>query len=269
MATYTNPEITEIPTWKEVVYLDNRCAIFTCNGSPEGIITANTGSLALSDNGNIYKKTTDNVNTGWINLSSGGGGGGANTDLGNLTTTAINQDLLPASDSSISIGSVLLRWINVFLSGFLRISGTITDLFLTPTGSSVPTKINIPVFDPGAFGQIIAMGISDISDNRRVISLFDARTIPHQPTISIFNPAETEVLGFSWDGQNVIGYIKSTSGRVGIQDRLFVSVPNSAPVDGDIPNSFMTMRLDQAANQLLFRVRYSDGTLHTGTVNLI
>jgi hypothetical protein len=70
MATFTNPIIDQEFSPKVVFYPDNKCAIFTCNGSPEGIITANIGSLALSDNGSVYKKTTDDVATGWIELAA-------------------------------------------------------------------------------------------------------------------------------------------------------------------------------------------------------
>jgi len=71
MAVYTNPTIDQEITPKQLFYLDNKCAIFTCNGSPEGVILANTGSIAISDNGSVYKKTTDDINTGWIELQSG------------------------------------------------------------------------------------------------------------------------------------------------------------------------------------------------------
>lgn len=71
MATYTNPTIDQEISPKQVFYPDNKVGIFTCNGSPEGIILASTGSIALSDNGSVYKKTTDNVNTGWVELQSG------------------------------------------------------------------------------------------------------------------------------------------------------------------------------------------------------
>ena len=71
MPVYTNPIIDQEPSPKFVFYVDNKCAIFTCNGSPEGVILANTGSIALSDNGSVFKKTTDDVNTGWVELQSG------------------------------------------------------------------------------------------------------------------------------------------------------------------------------------------------------
>lgn len=71
MAVYTNPIIDQELSPKAIFYLDNKCAIFTCNGSPEGVILASIGSIAHSDNGSIYKKTTDDINTGWVELTGG------------------------------------------------------------------------------------------------------------------------------------------------------------------------------------------------------
>lgn len=269
MANYTNPDITELPTWKEVIYLDTRCAIFTCNGNPENVIIANTGSLALSDDGNVYKKTTDNVATGWINLS-GGSGGGANTSLSNLTPTAINESLLPDTDDLYNIGSTLLRFANLFLGGFQEFSGTAVGQYQTPIGNSVPTKIIVENFNPGSFGQIIALGMDNTgATSARVLSLFDQRGAGHQPTIQIFDPAEQELFGLTWDGSNTIAQVLASVILYLHADRVMMTVPPTAPTDSDIPNSTMDLRLNEAANQLSIRVRYSDGTLHTGTVNLV
>lgn len=68
MPVYTNPIIDQDVSPKQLFYVDDKCAIFTCNGSPEGIIQANTGSIAISDNGSVYKKSTDFTNTGWLEL---------------------------------------------------------------------------------------------------------------------------------------------------------------------------------------------------------
>jgi hypothetical protein len=267
MANYTNPTIDQKNAAKYVFYVDTRCAIFTCHGSPEGVIQADTGSLALSDDGNIYKKTTDNITTGWINLS-GDSGGGATQALDNLAAVAVNQSLVPGVDDSIDLGTALLRWRDLFLIGFIRLAVGETDTYTTPELNTVPTKINVLNYDPGNFGQILAMGIGNVGTNRRVMSLFDDRLVAHQPTIAIFSPDENNLIGFSWDGSNVIGYIKNTTGNVGIQGRVFEGAPNTAPTDADIPNSFVSMWLNEGTNLLTFRVRYSDGTLKTGTVTL-
>jgi hypothetical protein len=71
MPVYTNPSIDQEVSPKFIYYVDNKCAIFTCNGLPEGVILANTGSIAISDNGSIYKKTTDDLTTGWVELTGG------------------------------------------------------------------------------------------------------------------------------------------------------------------------------------------------------
>lgn len=270
MAVYTNPEISELPTWKEVFYVDKRCAIFTCNGNPENVIVANTGSLALSDDGNVYKKTTDNVATGWINLS-GGGGGGANTNLDNLTPTAINQSLIPDISGTIDLGAIISVWRNLNLAGYIQISGTGVFGYTTPIGNIVGTKISIANFNPGAFGQILALGMDSAgSATARVISLFDQRSAGHQPTLQVFNPGlEDELFGLSWDGSDTIAKLLSTAIIYIQADRVFLSAPPTAPTGAEIPNSVMTMRLDEAANQLSIRVRYSDGSLHTGVVNLV
>ena len=50
---------------------------------------------------------------------------------------------------------------------------------------------------------------------------------------------------------------------------LCQGVPNSAPTDANIGSSEMTAYVDQTAHTLLFRVKYSDGTLKLGTVALV
>jgi hypothetical protein len=109
-------------------------------------------------------------------------------------------------------------------TGPLRLSGTGTDTYTTPQGNSVPTKINVPNFDPGSFGQVVAMGLALTSgggaENRRVLSLFDSRTVAHQPTIAVFSPDENNLIGFSWEGSNAIGFIKNTIGVVGLLDQV-------------------------------------------------
>lgn len=48
-----------------------------------------------------------------------------------------------------------------------------------------------------------------------------------------------------------------------------IVLTNSAPVDGNIPAKGVVIWIDQAANQLKFRIRYSDGTtLKSGAINI-
>lgn len=40
--------------------------IIWCTGNPEGAVTANMGTVAISDNGNVYRKGSGTGNTGWV-----------------------------------------------------------------------------------------------------------------------------------------------------------------------------------------------------------
>ena len=74
-------------------------------------------------NGAIYREGNDvKIFTGGteVNMSSIGGAG-ATTALNNLTTTSINQSLIPSSTNSKSLGSASLQWQNLFIDGIARI----------------------------------------------------------------------------------------------------------------------------------------------------
>lgn len=116
------------------------------------------------------------------------------------------------------------------IKGSIRLSGangTYSDAYITPKvgGGSVNSLINIVNYNPGQYGQLIAMGLpSNAHDQSRAISLFDARTTAHQPTIAVFDPSQNQLGGFSWDGSNVgtdgvdsIFYTKTSSNNMALQ----------------------------------------------------
>ncbi len=49
-------------------YANDILNVFGYTGSPEGAVSASMGSMITSDNGNIYRKTTNGVNTGWVTV---------------------------------------------------------------------------------------------------------------------------------------------------------------------------------------------------------
>lgn len=51
-------------------------------------------------------------------------------------------------------------------------------------------------------------------------------------------------------------------------DGAYIHAPPSAPPSADMNNSTVSMHVDEALNKLTFTVKYSDGTVKTGTVNL-
>jgi hypothetical protein len=114
------------------------------------------------------------------------------------------------------------------VSGALRLSSSYSDTgafdsFLTPAGSSVDTRVNIPYMDPsGTYRQVIAVGIPNctlqgdhttnctapgsgqVSDTHRGIVVFDERqgtaNHRHQPSLGVFSPDEASIAGIGWDG---------------------------------------------------------------------
>jgi hypothetical protein len=127
-------------------------------------------------------------------------------------TGAANNYGLIVEHGNVGIGTASPTT-NLEVSGALRLSSTSTDSFITPVGTSVQTKINIPYYDPGSFGQILMAGLpSTASASARAMTLVDARTTAHQPTMAILTPDETNIMGFSFDGSNTTGYVKSTVG---------------------------------------------------------
>lgn len=56
---------------------------------------------------------------------------------------------------------------------------------------------------------------------------------------------------------------------LGDGSRAMIGAPNSAPNDALLPTSSISFYLDQVANNLKVRVKYSDGTFKTGTVALV
>lgn len=57
---------------------------------------------------------------------------------------------------------------------------------------------------------------------------------------------------------------------IGTDGRVYIAVPNTAPVDANIATSRVSLWVDEGTNNLKFRVLYSDGTTYkTGSVALV
>lgn len=95
-------DLTERDTF--VYYLTGGSAVFGCVGDPEGQILANKNSLAISTNGNLYVKTTDNIATGW-QVVGGGGGTGTVTSVGLTVPGVIFTS--PVSGSPVTTAGTL------------------------------------------------------------------------------------------------------------------------------------------------------------------
>lgn len=209
------------------------CTINTSSGStPGGADTQlqrnNAGAFggitgATSDGTNVIfgsanlRATNPRITTGF--LDSGGNtmftftatGSGVN-GFGFTNAAAGDNVILSSVGSDTDIPFILAPKgaARFEATGPLRLSGTGSDTVTTPVGNSVPSKINVPTYDPGNFGQIFAVGIGNVGANRRVISLFDARAAAHQPTLAIFSPDENNLFGPSWEGNNSEITLKTT-----------------------------------------------------------
>tara|TARA_R110000824_G_scaffold102100_7_gene242291 strand:+ start:3173 stop:3382 length:210 start_codon:yes stop_codon:yes gene_type:complete len=56
--------------------------------------------------------------------------------------------------------------------------------------------------------------------------------------------------------------------KVNDDQEVFVRAQSAAPTDADIDNNEVVLHIDEVGNTLSVRLRYSDGTLKTGTVAL-
>jgi hypothetical protein len=65
------------------------------------------------------------------------------------------------------------------------------------------------------------------------------------------------------------GYALYGEGRLKVTGRSYLNTPTSAPADADLANASISFYLNQAGNALKIRVKYGNGTLKTGTINLV
>lgn len=209
-------------------------AIGTTNAT--GGINLNQATTVASNktftaNGNVLVQSGTN-STSSFNLKTSGGGNLLTVDTSN-SRVGINL----GGNTTPTLANAGLE-----INGALRLSGgggTSADTFTTPVGSNVSSKINIPVYDAGAFGQVLAFGlpstgctgVTTTSCSARAISVFDARTLSHQPSIGVFSPDENTLVGFSWEGSNSTASVMTNSGS-GSTDAIMLQSGASSGASG-------------------------------------
>lgn len=99
-----------------IYYFADGAAIFGCIGSPEGVIVANARSIAITELGAIYVKTTDGVNTGW-SLVSGGGGSGTVTSVGMTVPSFLSVSGSPITTNGTLTVSLVTQAANQVFAG--------------------------------------------------------------------------------------------------------------------------------------------------------
>jgi len=179
---------------------------FTSNGTN---VTAGSGNLRATRP--QFTTSIDDANGNQIILLTATGS--AVNFIAVANAAAGNSPEIGASGAGADLNLILsAKGAGVLTSAFpLTLSSSTTTTFTTPAASGVPTKINIPTFDPGAFGQILAFGVtSAVGANRRIMSLFDQRAGAHNPTLAVFSPDESVLFGPSWEGSNTEVSLKTT-----------------------------------------------------------
>jgi hypothetical protein len=169
----------------------------------------------------------------------------ASTSIFNMKTTLGNNLLTIDNVNSrigINLGANNLPTLagtepGLHLHGAFRITGGTMDTYTTPLGVGVAAKIGIENQGLANFAQIMAMGLtSGANSSSRALSLFDARTGRHQPTLAVFSPDEGSAIGFSWNGVNTSASIQ-TSDMTGTNSRILIvqsGAVTSAHNSGDV-----------------------------------
>lgn len=219
----SNPTIDFTERDVFLYYLTGGAAVFGCVGDPEGVILANRRSLALSDDGNVYFKTTDNANTGWTPL----GGGGSGT----VTSVALSMPGI------FSVAGSPITGAGTFT---VTLASQLQNLFFaSPNGSA-----GVP-----SFRAIAAADLSGVA-------------LASPPTGGIqFNNGSNGFLAdpdFSWDtasGTLQIGLAAARAGKIDLRGavsgsvRLTVDQPVASPVQYQFGNAVpATGDLWRAAN---------------------
>lgn len=187
-----------------------------------GAGTADPSQILLIDN-----QDTDRAVAAGIKLQAAAGG----------LTMAID-----ATDAEIGValaaGDNTITGTNFSLdgnAGTFALTGTGSTTFTTPVGSVINTKVTIPVYNPGASGQIVSMGLTSAAPSTaRAISIFDARTSTHQPTIAVFSPDESSAVGFTWNGSNANVNVQTTDNASGSTKAITLQSGTANATSGDV-----------------------------------
>lgn len=243
------------------LYLGNGITSATPSGfrvAATGSSAAGTGGSGLTLQGGAGASATTGSTGGDVTVAGGNAGGSGNNaggtvllqggsatgtgaagivlvkNLGNSTTAFQVQNAASTAIFSVdTAGSAANVAGTLNVAGVLNLTGSATTTFTTPSGGSVTTKINIPIFDPGDNNQIVSMGLPSgtVHATSRVMSLFDGRTTAHQPTLAVFSPDENNIVGLSWNGTNTLGLLMTTDSAGG-NNTVAVGVRSGATTNG-------------------------------------
>jgi hypothetical protein len=164
------------------------------------VILANTGSIALSDNGSVFKKTTDDVTTGWVELTSGTLSSpvnisGTNPTLNLIDTTVGDDDAAFSLDNNIltlTIGAnTIVFRNNGQIVGYPRnIRSNSTQVGNVGAGVDVLDTLSIPANSLLANNDYVdywySGGFANNANTKRILLTIDGQNI-FDSTLFTFN----------------------------------------------------------------------------------
>jgi len=89
------------------------------------------------------------------------------------------------------------------------------------------------------------------------------------PVSSSSNLGDEMSASLSIDSEPILKVYSESDGTGGVQNKALIAhAQNGAIPDSALDNSQFTVYLDESSNVLTFKVKYSNGTVKTGTVSL-
>lgn len=159
---------------------------------------------------------------------------------GNLLTLDSSNNVLGFALGGTTVPSLTGNGIE--MKGALKLSGSgstanFDQNCVTPAGTNLPARLCIASEDNsvGYYGSIAQMGLMATADSQptaSVLSLFDRRSVAHQPTLRIYSPNESKVVGFTWDGSNTQANLLTDHQSTGNSAELNLQSGNTA-ANGD------------------------------------
>ncbi len=135
----------------------------------------------------------------------------------NLLTLDSNNSLLGFNLGSTNTPSLTGNGIQMTGALYLSGSGSSANYHqncLSPAGGNYPARFCVQAENDsvGYYGSVAQMGLTAGADSQltgAVLSLFDARTLAHSPTLRVYSPDENSVIGMTWDGSNTVASLQT------------------------------------------------------------
>lgn len=236
-------------------YLDSRVSSYL-SGAVSTITTSNlTVSRALTSDvsGKVAVSAVTSTELGYLSGTTSAVqtqlGNKADTTLGNLASVAINASLLPATSSSINLGSTTKLWNDVFVN------------------NAIKNLNDIKVVDIGLFTLTDSSDVSSLRFNTRLLIDAGGVNALKYATRELTNTSGTTVL--DWSGTDVSLNTRKLTSVVDpslAQDaatKNYVDTTTVPSVAGDIPHTSFSVTNNQSSAADVTGFTFSNATVRS------